>query len=159
VKLEAVLKFPVLKTVITTWKMITNDERFWKSLVVSRLISLKYGGVKWEDFKKMSEGFGRSRKSEVAKYASKYFLKAVADALFPGIIITGVVDIFLNMPLQIFVNTLLIFTFLFGFLDTLSFVKVESISSKHRDEILSIVEKLYETEKVVRFDDLYRDIL
>jgi len=151
-RMEDLLKFPFTRTVVAVWKFITGDEIFWKAVIVSRLISLKFRGVNIENFRKMAKDFGKAKKSEIIlKYAVSYFIKAVAEDLFSGIIVAGIVDIFLNLPLETFVLELFLLTFLFAVLDTIAFLKIEFSAMRYRDEILEIVERLYQEDVVPDF--------
>ena len=151
--LENLLRFPFSRTVIAVWKLMTNDEAFWKAVIVNRLLSLKFRGISLEDFRKMARDFGRSKKSEIiSKYAVSYFIKAVAEDLFAGIIVAGILDIFLDLPLKEFVLELFFLTFAFAIFDTITFLKVEFSAMKYRDEILEIVERLYQEEKIPDFE-------
>ena len=158
VKVDTLLKVPLLKTLFMTWKIVSKDEVFWKAVVIQRLLSLKYRGVKKEDFKKMSESFGKASKKEIAGQAFRYFLKVAIDDLFVGIIATGIVDAFLNLEFKTFVNLLFVFTFSFAFLDTLSFVKVEITANGYREEILEIVDKLYDDDRIIRLDEIIEEV-
>ncbi len=151
--MENLLRFPFSRTVIAVWKLFSKDEDFWKATIVSRLISLKFRGVSLENFKKMAKDFGRSKKSEIiSKYAVSYFIKAVAEDLFSGIIVAGILDIFLDLPLKEFVLELFFLTFTFAVFDTIAFLKIEFSAMRYRDEILEIVEKLYQDERVPDFE-------
>ena len=158
-RVEDLLNFPFTRTIIAVWKFFTRDETFWKATVASRLISLKFRGVNIEKFREMAKDFGMSKKSEiVSKYAVSYFIKAVAEDLFSAIIVTGILDLFLNLPLKEFVLELFLLTFIFAVLDTIAFLKVEFSAIKYRDEILSTVEELYKEEGIPDFDHIKNTI-
>ena len=157
-KIDTILKIPVLKTLFMIWKIVSKDEAFWKAVVIQRLLSLKYRGVSKEDFRKMAESFGKASKKEIADQSFRYFLKAVVDDLFAGIIVTGIFDVFLNLEFKTFVGVLFFFTFLFAALDTLSFVKVEITANRYRDEILKVVDKLYDSDKIIRLSEIIEEV-
>ncbi len=159
-KRETLLRLPLIKTILFAFEMIRRNEKFWKAVVISRLLSLKSRGVSYEAFEKMVENFGREPLSKVAvKYAPMYFIKSVVDDLLPGIILTGIFDLVYSLPMKTFVFTLFSFTFLFAFLDMLSFVKIESTALKHREDILRISKEAFKSDRIPGFDEIYKELV
>ncbi len=157
--MEKALRIPVVKHVIFLYKLLLDDMRFWKAVVIRRILSLREKGLKKEKLDALLSTLGNEAPKKVFfTYAPRYFLKVFIEDLLPGIMVAGLIDVTFSLNLRTFVLTLFLTTLLFSIIDVFSYVKVELTAFKEKENIKEKVLSFWDDKELKTLDDIMKVI-